>query len=286
LAEAQHASASFVVQYAQEGVMSDHVLRRLAHEAMSLAPSPWLRYHKGRHEIQEGIALHLQEPSGPSFNYAAVLTVAPPMDRVLALANAFFAGHKGGYGILVEGDAAHPLEAELRERGWVVFEDEPALVMPRLVIPQVQLDEQTRDHLQIFLIADEAGIADFSAVLIEAFAMSVEMQGVFRTTIEEAQDPDIAILTAYFDGKPVAAVTLLCTAGIAVLAGVATLAAYRGRGIGAAVSRAALAEGMRRGCTSAALRSGPLSEPLYRRLGFLPACRHRTYVDPSLAAAS
>jgi GNAT superfamily N-acetyltransferase len=265
--------------------MSDDVLRSLAHEAMSLATSPWLRHHNGRHIIQEGIALHLQEPSGPSFNYAAVLTVKPSLDRVLTLANAFFAGHQGGYGVLVEGNAGHPIEAELRERGWVVFEDEPALVMPKLTIPRVQLDDETKDKLQLFLVADEPGLADFSDVAAEAFAMPAEMQDLFRIKKEEAQDPDIGIVAAYLDGKPVAGAMVLCTAGIAVVTGVATLPAYRGRGIGAAVSRAVLAEGLRRGCTSAALRSGPLSEPLYRRLGFLPACWHRTYVEPAKAAA-
>src|SRR5258707_13258810 len=57
----------------RDSFMSDDMLRQLAHEAMSLAPSPWLRYHKGRHVIEDGIALHLQEPFGPSFNYAASL---------------------------------------------------------------------------------------------------------------------------------------------------------------------------------------------------------------------
>ena len=145
--------------------MGDHRLRRLAHEAMSLAPSPWLRYHKGKHVLEDGVALHLQEPFGPSFNYAAVLAVERPMDRVLELADAFFAGHQGGYGILVEGDVDHPLDAELRERGWVVFEGEPALVMSTLVMPRSQLDEQLKDRLQIFLVADEAGLADFPGCL-------------------------------------------------------------------------------------------------------------------------
>ena len=260
--------------------MSDDNLRRLAHEAMSLAPSPWLRHHKGRHIIQHGIALHLQEPLGPSFNYVAVLTVMPPLDRVLTLAEAFFAGHPGGYGILVEGDAGTPIEEELRQRGWVVFEDEPALVMPKLTIPRSPLDDDLKDRLKIFLVADEPGVTDFSSMVFEAFALPIEMQAGCRMSIEEAQDPDIAVVTANLDGRAVSGAMVLCTAGIAVLTGVATLPPFRGRGIGAAVSRAALAEGLRRGCKSAALRSGPLSEPLYRRLGFLPACRHRTYVDP------
>jgi hypothetical protein len=67
-----------------------------------------------------------------------------------------------------------------------------------------------------------------------------------------------------------------------VLWGVATLEPDRGRGNGAAVSRAALAEAASSGCTSAALRSGPLSRPLYERLGFCYVCNHRTYAAPAV----
>jgi hypothetical protein len=44
---------------------------------------------------------------------------------------------------------------------------------------------------------------------------------------------------------------------------------------------AVLAAGGQRGCTSAALRSGPTALSLYQRMGFVPACTHRTYTVPA-----
>ena len=81
--------------------------------------------------------------------------------------------------------------------------------------------------------------------------------------------------------RPVAGVTLLCTGPTVHVAGVAVRPAERGRGLGGAITLAAAEEGRRRGCTSAALRTGPLSHPLYRRLGFVDVCRHRTYAPPA-----
>lgn len=54
----------------------------------------------------------------------------------------------------------------------------------------------------------------------------------------------------------------------------------RGRGFGAVVIRAALTHAAANGCTSASLRSGPKSVPLYERLGFRYVCPHRTYAAP------
>jgi GNAT superfamily N-acetyltransferase len=65
--------------------------------------------------------------------------------------------------------------------------------------------------------------------------------------------------------------------------GVATLEPHRGRRYGEALSRVALAHAATRGCTTAALRSGPKSVPLYERLGFRYVCQHRTYAAPAAA---
>jgi hypothetical protein len=51
--------------------------------------------------------------------------------------------------------------------------------------------------------------------------------------------------------------------------------------VAAAVTRAVLADGAAKGCTNAALRSGPKSIPLYERLGFRYVCQHRTYAAPA-----
>src|SRR5262249_36755199 len=93
-------------------------------------------------------------------------------------------------------------------------------------------------------------------------------------------DPDLVYLVGYCGGKPVCAATALRAGPTAHVAGVATLEAYRGRGVGAAVTGGGLGEGRKGGCASAAPRGARWGVALYRRLGFLPACRHRTYAVP------
>ena len=110
------------------------------------------------------------------------------------------------------------------------------------------------------------------------FGVTQELRETFSIKLSHALEPDMGLFAGYVNGQPVSTSLLLCTADIAVISGITTLNAYRNRGFGTALTRAALIEGERRGCTAAALRSGPLSVPLYKRVGFQHACWHRTYV--------
>lgn len=258
--------------------MTPDELRYSAHQAMSLLPSPWLRYHNGRHAVRDGVGLNAQDPPGPSFNYAAVLGVDRSLDHVVRLADEFFAGREGSYGILVEGDAGCSLEAELRSRGWAVFEDEPALVRPTL--SDIAPDSGTHPELMIRMVSGESELSDFGNVLGIAFQSPPELMSTLKPTTRYASDPDVAVFVGYRNGRAVAAGQVFRMDRYAVVAGIGTVPELRGRGYGAALTHAALLEGRRRGCVTGALRSGPLSMPLYQRLGFQIACKHRTYVPP------
>lgn len=82
------------------------------------------------------------------------------------------------------------------------------------------------------------------------------------------------------DGQPVATSALFAQGDVAGLYGVASLPELRGRGIGAAVSLAALREARALGCRMAVLESSPLGYSVYRRLGFREVCRLRSYLLP------
>jgi hypothetical protein len=111
--------------------MTKNEMLATSHRALALSPPPYLRHqNQGKFVRHEGMAFTRQDPPGPGFNFVAVLDEAPPLDRVLELARQFYSGCEHGYGNLVEADAGHPIEAELRTRGWQIAEDEPALVMP------------------------------------------------------------------------------------------------------------------------------------------------------------
>jgi ribosomal protein S18 acetylase RimI-like enzyme len=79
-------------------------------------------------------------------------------------------------------------------------------------------------------------------------------------------------------GVAVAAATVSLGAGVAGLANVAVIRERRRRGIGRAISSAALAGARERGVRLAVLSAGAEGVRLYESLGFRAVCRHLTYV--------
>ena len=80
-----------------------------------------------------------------------------------------------------------------------------------------------------------------------------------------------AVVTAYDDGQPVSTASLVAVDGVAAVYGVGTLASYRKRGFGRAVTLAVLHEGRRRGCDLAFLNPSDVGYAGYARLGFTDA---------------
>lgn len=80
------------------------------------------------------------------------------------------------------------------------------------------------------------------------------------------------------NGLPVATSALFLGAGVAGLYGVASLPHVRGRGMGSALSLAALREARAMGYRTAVLESSPLGYSVYQRLGFREICRLRSYI--------
>lgn len=253
--------------------------RAVAHAALCLTEAPYLKhYRNGRFRVWRGVAFTGSDLPGPGFNFAAVLEPdAPTFDELLPEARDFFAGSTAGWGVLVEGDAGHPLEAELRARGWAVDEDEPAFVLDDIATAAGSLPPE----LSVRVASTAADAAAYHAVTRAAFNAPPDLDAAFTPSPGLVLDPDIALVIGSADGADVTAAGYSRSGPTAVLWGVATLEACRGRGLGSAVSRAALAHAASRGCTNAALRSGPRSIPVYERLGFRHVCRHRTYAYPA-----
>lgn len=264
--------------------MNDSLLL-IARWATALAPPPSLRYQRtGRYSAQDGLALIALDLAGPAFNtVVAIGESSPPPDEVFRLAEEFFAGRAGDWGVTVEGGAEHPLEQEVLRRGWELIEQEPAMVLPAIPNPVPALP-----GLTVHRVTDQRTLRDYQVTADAGFAppggtdaAGPSISEAFVPSLACALDPDIAPLIGYADdGQPVAAATLLRIDQTALISGVAVLPAYRRRGYGEAITGAAIGEGAARGCTTAALRASAMGYPVYLRMGFVPVCRFVSYAPP------
>lgn len=258
-----------------------------AHQCLLIGPSPLLRHTPGGRRAEvEGVVFNCWGPHGPALNKAVVVGPAPPLRRVLELADAFFGPESGGYGVVVEADAGHPIEAQLRAAGWQVFEDEPALVLP--MIPAQP--HPVPAGLEVRRVSDAQGRRDMGRVLALGFGsptaegmveLSPDAQDALVPSLECARDPDVALLIGYMGGVPASSAFLFVVGRVAGITGVATVPAYRRRGLAEALTRAAVREGAARGCTSAALAGLGASFELYKKMGFVHVGNHRAYLQPA-----
>jgi len=256
-----------------------------AHRGLLLGPSPLLRHHAaGRRAEIDGVVLTCWGSAGPALNKVSVIGPAPPLAQILKLADSFFGADSGGFGIVIQADAGHPVEGELRSAGWKVFEDEPALVLPS--IPPLP---PAPTGLEIKPVRDSEGRRDLSTVLAAGFGSPTAEGGTelppdtfdaFTPSLPCALDPEVALLVGYHDGKPVSCAFLYVVRFIAGITGVATIPAHRRQGAATALTWSAVHEGARRGCTCATLAALGASYDLYRKMGFIHVCNHRAYQPP------
>jgi ribosomal protein S18 acetylase RimI-like enzyme len=266
--------------------MTDQEMVAAAHDGLLLKPTPLLRHNpSGRRAEAEGVVMTCWGPVGPDLNKAKVIGPSPPLARILELAGEFFGPESGGYGVVVEADAGHPVEAELRSAGWEVFEDEPALVLAP--IPAVP---PPPDGLEVRPVRDLAGRRDLIRVVAAGFGaptseggteLSPEAFDSFAPSLACALDPDVSLLVGYLDGQPAASAMVCKVGAIAAMTGVATVPAYRRRGLATATTWAAVRAGAQRGCTCVTLAALGASYAMYLKMGFVRVCNHRAYKPPA-----
>lgn len=127
------------------------------------------------------------------------------------------------------------------------------------------------DGCEIVRVQTLADQADWLAVLMEGFELTEAARADFgqylANSVAESQTA-IEHVVARWQGEPCAIATLLHTHCGAGIYHVTTTPAHRGRGLGKALTIAAMQEASRAGHTEAILFATPSGFPLYQRLGF------------------
>ncbi|CAM5542094.1 acetyltransferase [Streptomyces canarius] len=102
-----------------------------------------------------------------------------------------------------------------------------------------------------------------------------------RIESQREDNADIVRLAAVLDGRVVGSTVVINAHRVAGIFLVHVAEAHRRRGIGAALTVAALRAGQERGMRSAALVASPAGEPLYRRFGFTTLSEYRLFAFPA-----
>jgi len=113
---------------------------------------------------------------------------------------------------------------------------------------------------------DAGNWPDHLATIADGFGMPLELvAGIFPPSVLKE---DYYAVNVYFEGQTASTAALIVTDDIAGVYNVATPEPFRRRGLGEAATRAVIAEGARRGCTSTTLQASDMGYPIYERIGY------------------
>ena len=200
--------------------------------------------------------------------------VRPLAAEIFELADRWFGEVGHAYSVHVRVGKDDDLEAAAKERGLERMLDLPVMVyegpLPDFTVPA---------GYAIAPVTDAAGVRDVLEAVAVPFDMPDEIASVLARPEVVLSPFRGAVVARDGDGRPVAAAWTLVSHGVAGIGLVGTLEHARGRGLGAAVTWAAMRAGYEMGATSAALQASPMGRPVYARMGYREVGAYRIFAD-------
>ena len=176
------------------------------------------------------------------------------------------------------GTSPADLGARLEDAGFLHEEDMPWMAAPIDAAPEVRVD-----GLVIRRVLVDRDDAAWGGAMVDGFGLTgdehaagVQLAGLVGADENARWQRMLGLL----DEEPVASSGLMLAAGVVGVYNVSTVPSARGRGIGAAMTVAAMRRGAELGYRVAVLGSDAEAVPLYRRLGFRPVCEMGVYRWP------
>jgi len=156
--------------------------------------------------------------------------------------------------------------------------DPTATTMPGMAFaPLADLPAGADGNVEIRTVTDAAQLEDVAVVTADAFCAPLE--GARTLAPASMLDADGCLwFLGYVDGDPAACGQLLRTADVAGVYGIGVREQFRQRGLGAAITTAALAAGRDLGCAIGVLQASPLGESVYDRMGFETVTQYHRFV--------
>jgi ribosomal protein S18 acetylase RimI-like enzyme len=142
-------------------------------------------------------------------------------------------------------------------------------------LDRVSIEAPADPEVTVEAVEDEATLGAWSRVLCGAFGAPQAFGDAFgeaAIAIGLGRDSVFRHFLGRVNGEPAATGSLFLGAGVAGIYDVSTIPERRRRGLGAAVTRAAMAAARERGCRTAILHASTAGASLYRSLGFVDVC--------------
>lgn len=137
--------------------------------------------------------------------------------------------------------------------------------------------------LSVQPIADESAMEDWLRVLVVGSSFPPEVERALFDLLKRLgfhPNPTVRFFLGRLNDRPVSTSMLFLGGGIAGIYCVTTVPDARQRGAGAALTLAAMREGLASGYHIAGLQSSEMGLPIYQRLGFREYCTFGTCFSP------
>lgn len=158
----------------------------------------------------------------------------------------------------------HGLEAHPDPYPGMVLHPVPEAPAPAAGVEVVAREDGAPD--EVVRVAVESGMSeDFARRLYE---------GPF------VDDPDVQVFVGRLEGNPAGTSTSIQGGGASGVVAVGTLPAARRRGVGTALSWAAVDAGRRRGFDTVVLQASPMGRPVYEAMGFRTVVTYAEFRSP------
>jgi GNAT superfamily N-acetyltransferase len=178
------------------------------------------------------------------------------------------------FSFLCRGDRAASCTRALGAAGYLRHEE-----IPVMVLDPIRDGGKPVAGLEIRPVESAADLADFQRVAFEGFGLPGAAASLFLTEALLAL-PNVRLCLGRIEGRAVCTSLVVATGAVAGIYWVATAEGQRRRGLGEAVTWAALGAGRHLGCTVGNLQASRLGAPVYARMGFETRTHYVRFQEP------
>jgi len=210
------------------------------------------------------------------FNRAYLKRPAEDLAAPLARAEAYFRDAGLPFGCTVRSDLEEPACVAAMHRAG--FERSGSI--PAMVLDPIRERSPSIPGFEVRAVRTPEDLAHFQETAFAGFGFPPTIGHLFLTE-QFLRVPGAVLYLGTIDGEPACTSSVVVTAGVAGIYWVATLPAHRGRGLGEAITWAAVAGGAKSACRVASLQASEMGRSVYARMGFATPFQYVKYDRPA-----